>query len=57
MLRPALPDHGQLTARDYHSLPVDYADGPIRIFLQLQDYILKNSPRHGLPPHLKSQGI
>ena len=33
MLRPALSDHGQLAARDHHTFPVDYADGPICIFL------------------------
>ena len=56
MLCPALSDQRQLTARDHHTFPVDYADGPICIFLQLQNYILKNSSRHGLPPHLKSPG-
>ena len=54
MLRPPLADHRQFAAGDDDALTVNDANRPVRIFLQLQHHILKNSSRHGRPPPLKS---
>ncbi|MPM26155.1 hypothetical protein SDC9_72656 [bioreactor metagenome] len=48
-LRPPLSDHGKLAARDDDSLAVDHTHRPVRVLLELQDYILKNSSRHCRP--------
>ena len=51
VLCPALSDHGKLAAGDDDALSIDHAHRAIRVLLELQDYILKNSPRHSRPPH------
>jgi hypothetical protein len=55
MLRPALSDHRKFTAGNDNPLAVDNAKGTVRILLELQNYILKNSPRHSRPPHSEFQ--
>ena len=47
ILAPALADHRQLAAGNDNALTVDHADGSIRVFLQLQNYVLKDSSGHG----------
>ena len=54
ILRPTLADHGQFAAGNDDALPVDHADRSVRVLFQLQHHVLKNSPRHGRPPHLSS---
>ena len=46
---PLFADTGQLAARDDRALRIDYTDGPIGGFLELQHYILKNSSGHDKP--------
>ena len=48
---PTLTDHGQLAAGDDNAFPIEHTDGTVCILFQLQNYILKNSTRHGRPPH------
>ena len=57
MLRPPLADHRQFAAGDHDALAVNDTHRPVRIFLELQHHILKNSSRHGRsPPQISHVG-
>ena len=50
ILGPLLADTGQLAAGDDRSLRVNHTDGAIGRLLKLQNYVLKNSSGHVVPP-------